>query len=146
MIDGRRSSKGIYYHLYVAQLLALVSTGVATVALALLAYDLAGADAGAVLGTALAIKMLTYVVVAPVVAAFTGHLPRRALLVSLDLVRAAIVLLLPFVTEVWQIYALIFVFQAAFRRLHAHLPGDHPRSPAGRAGLHQGAGPLSSRP
>ena len=34
-----------------------------TVALGLLAYDLAGANAGAVLGTALAIKMLAYVAV-----------------------------------------------------------------------------------
>jgi hypothetical protein len=31
-----------------------------TVALGLLAYELAGADAGAVLGSALAIKMLAY--------------------------------------------------------------------------------------
>jgi MFS family permease len=110
---GRRSSKGIYYHLYAAQVIALVSTGVATVALALLAYNLAGADAGAVLGTALAIKMLAYVVIAPIAAAFADRLPRRALLVSLDLVRAAIALVLPFVTQVWQIYLLIFVFQAA---------------------------------
>jgi hypothetical protein len=44
--------------LYSAQVLALLSTGIATVALALLAYKLAGDDAGAVLGTAFAIKML----------------------------------------------------------------------------------------
>jgi MFS family permease len=33
--------------------------------------------------------------------------------VALDLVRAAVALCLPFVTEVWQIYLLIFVLQAA---------------------------------
>ncbi len=32
---------------------------------------------------------------------------------ALDLVRAAVALCLPFVTEVWQIYLLIFVLQAA---------------------------------
>lgn len=106
-------AKRVYYHLFFAQILALVSTGVATVALALLAYDLAGADAGAVLGTALAIKMGTYVVVAPVAAAFSERLPRRALLIGLDLVRAAVALALPFVTRVWEVYALIFLFQAA---------------------------------
>ena len=37
-----------YRHLFLAQVIALVGTGLATVALGLLAYDLAGADAGAV--------------------------------------------------------------------------------------------------
>ena len=41
-----------YRHLFTAQVIALVGTGLMTVALGLLAYELAGADAGAVLGTA----------------------------------------------------------------------------------------------
>ncbi|RUY33303.1 MFS transporter, partial [Mesorhizobium sp. M7A.F.Ca.US.001.04.1.1] len=102
-----------YRHLFLAQVIALVGTGLATVALGLLAYDLAGADAGAVLGTALAIKMIAYVGVAPVAAAFAERLPRRTMLVSLDLVRAAVAVFLPFVTEVWQVYVLIFILQAA---------------------------------
>jgi hypothetical protein len=55
-----------------------------------------------VLGTALAIKMVAYVGVAPVAAAFAELVPRRAMLVGLDLVRAAVALALPFVGEVWQ--------------------------------------------
>lgn len=102
-----------YRQLFLAQAVALVGTGLATVALGLLAYELAGGDAGAVLGTALAIKMVAYVGVAPVVGAFADRLPRRAFLVAMDLVRAAVALLLPFVGEVWQIYVLIFVLQSA---------------------------------
>src|SRR4051794_12502978 len=102
-----------YRHLFGAQVIALVGTGLLTVALGLLAYDLAGAEAGAVLGTALAIKMVAYVGIAPVVGAYADRLPRRAFLVSMDLVRAAIAVLLPFVTQVWQIYVLIFLLQAA---------------------------------
>ena len=102
-----------YRHLFLAQVIALVGTGLATVALGLLAFDLAGAQAGAVLGTALAIKMTAYIGVAPIAAAFAERLPRRAMLVSLDLVRAVVALALPFVTEVWQIYVLIFVLQSA---------------------------------
>ena len=102
-----------YRHLFLAQVIALVGTGLATVALGLLAYDLAGAEAGAVLGTALAIKMVAYVGVAPIAAAFAERLPRRAMLVCLDLVRAAVAVLLPFVTEIWQVYVLIFVLQSA---------------------------------
>jgi len=102
-----------YRHLFLAQVIALLGTGLATVALGLLAFDLAGAQAGAVLGTALAIKMTAYIGVAPIAAAFAERLPRRAMLVSLDLVRALVALALPFVTEVWQIYVLIFVLQSA---------------------------------
>jgi MFS family permease len=102
-----------YRHLFAAQVVALLGTGLATVALGLLAFDLAGQDAGVVLGTALAIKMVAYVGVAPVASALAESLPRRAVLVTLDLVRAAVALALPFVDQVWQIYALIFVLQAA---------------------------------
>lgn len=102
-----------YRHLFAAQVVALLGTGLATVALGLLAFDLAGDRAGAVLGTALAIKMLAYVGVAPVAAALTQALPRRAVLVGLDVVRAAVALALPFVTQVWQVYVLIFVLQSA---------------------------------
>lgn len=45
-----------YRHLFGAQLVALTGTGLATVALGLLAFRVAGGHAGAVLGTALAIK------------------------------------------------------------------------------------------
>lgn len=106
-------SNRTYRHLFGAQVIALVGTGLLTVALGLLAYKLAGDRAGAVLGTALAIKMVAYVVVAPVAGAFTGQLPRRAFLVATDIVRAAIALMLPFVDQVWQIYVLIFVLQSA---------------------------------
>lgn len=102
-----------YRHLFLAQVIALLGTGLATVALGIQAFELASANAGAVLGTALAIKMIAYVVVAPIATAFTEQLPRRAMLVSLDLVRAAVALCLPFVSEVWQAYVLIFVLQSA---------------------------------
>ncbi len=102
-----------YRRLFTAQAIALMGTGLATVALGLLAYDLAGADAGAVLGTALAIKMAAYVGVAPLVGAFAERLPRRAFLVAMDILRGGIVLALPFVDQVWQVYLLIFLLQAA---------------------------------
>ena len=102
-----------YRHLLAAQMIALIGTGLATVALGLLAYDIAGGNAGAVLGTALAIKMVAYIGVAPVVGAFADRLPRRAFLVSMDLVRAAVALCLPVVDQIWQIYVLIFVLQSA---------------------------------
>lgn len=102
-----------YRLLFSAQVIALFGTGLATVALGLLAYELAGENAGAVLGTALTIKMVMYVVIAPLAAAYADRLPRRMFLVALDVARALVVLALPFVTEVWHIYVLIGVLQAS---------------------------------
>lgn len=102
-----------YRHLLLAQIVALVGTGLATIALGLLAYELAGGNAGAVLGTALAIKMVAYIGIGPIVGAYADRLPRRAFLVAMDMVRCAVALLLPFVDQVWQIYLLIFVLQSA---------------------------------
>lgn len=102
----------IYRRLLAAQVLALSGTGLMTVALGLLAVQLAGAEAGAVLGTALVIKMVAYVGLSPVFNALAVRLPRRPVLVALDLARAAVALALPFVSAIWQVYLLIFVLQA----------------------------------
>ncbi len=61
-----------YRHLFAAQVIALIGTGMMTVALGLLAFKIAGDRAGAVLGTALAIKMIAHVGVAPAVGGFAN--------------------------------------------------------------------------
>ena len=93
--------------------MALLGTGLANIALGLLAYDLSGDRAGLVLGTIFTIKMVAYVGIAPIAGAFANRWPRRKMLVSLDLVRAAVALCLPFITEIWQAYVLVFVLQSA---------------------------------
>jgi len=103
----------VFGRLLAAQVVALLGTGLLTVALGLLAFDLAGARAGVVLGIAYSVKMLAYVVLSPIIQALVADLPRRAVLVCADIVRGLVALCLPFVTEIWQIYALIFVLQTA---------------------------------
>ncbi|MFD9727844.1 MFS transporter, partial [Streptomyces sp. NPDC059072] len=102
-----------YRRLFTAHAVALTGTGLATVALSLLAHDLAGDRASAVLGTALAIKMIAYVAIAPVACAAARRIPRRTLLVATDVLRAAVAVALPFVTEIWQVYVLVFLLQSA---------------------------------
>ncbi|WP_255559265.1 MFS transporter [Salinibacterium sp. M195] len=102
-----------YAKLFSAQVIALLGTGLLTVALGLLAFDLAGAAAGLVLGTALTIKMAAYVGVAPLIAAAVDRMPKKGVLIGADMVRLAIALLLPLVSEVWQIYLLVFILQSA---------------------------------
>ncbi|WP_461536620.1 MFS transporter [Spongorhabdus nitratireducens] len=101
-----------YYCFFLAQVVSLAGTGLSTVALSLLAWELAGDNAGSVLGVALALKMVAYVVLAPVFGAFAHKLPRKQWLIALDVIRLGLVLCLPFVTAIWQVYLLIFVINA----------------------------------
>ncbi len=98
--------------LFAAQVLSLVGTGIATFTLGLLAYDLAGAAAGQVLGTLLAVRMLAFVVISPFANVVLGSVPRRRCLVLLNLARALIIVALPFVTNLWQVGGLVFLQQA----------------------------------
>ena len=120
-----------YGRLFLAQIIALLGTGLLTVALELLAFALAGDRAGTVLGTALAIKMIAYVTIAPVVGAFAAQLPRKGFLIAMDLVRAAIALL--FALRQRGLADLRPDLPAAIGlgRLHPDLPGDDPRRAAG---------------
>ncbi|MFK7761654.1 MAG: MFS transporter [Roseobacter sp.] len=105
-------SNPTYRRLLFAQVFSVVGSGLTTIALALLAFEMAAGNAGVVLGTALALKMVAYVGLAPVGAAIAARLPRKPFLIGLDLARVFLVLLLPFVSEIWQIYVLVFAFQA----------------------------------
>lgn len=103
--------------LFSAQVIALIGTGLSTVALTLLAYDISGGNAAAVLGIALACKMLAYVFFAPVVGGLAHRFARRPFLIGMDVARAGLILLMPLVTEAWQIYLLVFtlnLFSAGF--------------------------------
>ncbi|MCC2592516.1 MFS transporter [Tessaracoccus sp. OS52] len=111
MINTLRNAT--YRKLFSAQVIALLGTGLLTVALGLLAFDIAQDDAGAVMGLAMTIKMVAYVGVAPLVSAVLARVPRKPLLITADLVRAAVALSLPFVSQPWQIHLLIFFLQAA---------------------------------
>lgn len=102
-----------YAKLFSAQIIALLGTGLLTVALGLLAFEIAGGDAGIVMGTAMTIKMVAYVAISPITIALVARLPRKAVLIGADLVRAGVAVALPFVSEAWEIYLLIFLLQSA---------------------------------
>ncbi len=124
-------SNHVYRNLFIAQVMALLGTGMATVALGLLAFKIAGANSGEVLGVALAIKMIAYIAVAPFASALAAKVPRKTLLVSLDVVRAGVAISLPFVTGAWQVYGLMTVlyiasaaFTPAFQSMIPDIIGD----------------------
>ena len=98
--------------LFTAQIIALIGTGLTTIGLALLAFELAGNEASIVLGIALAIKMMAYVFISPAITGLIQHNHQKQWLILFDLLRAIFVMLLFFVSSIWQIYVLIFFLQA----------------------------------
>lgn len=96
-----------------SHVMALLGTGLATIGLGLIAFDIAEGQAGSVLGTILAIKMLSFMLVAPLAAAVLVHVPVRTVLIASDLSRAGVAIVLPFVSDVWQIYALIVLLNVS---------------------------------
>ncbi|WP_249031103.1 MFS transporter [Photobacterium gaetbulicola] len=101
-----------YLKLLSAQVVSLIGTGISTLTLALLAWDIAGEEASAVLGIAFALKMIAYVGLAPVFGAIAHKLPRKPAMITLDLVRVGFIMFLPFVSETWQIYVLVYCINA----------------------------------
>ena len=106
-------SHPVYRRLLSAHIVALLGTGLATIAIGFLAVDLAGDRAAAVLGTILGIKMVTYLVLAPLAPAVARRVGARRLMIATDIARAAVALALPFVDGITAAYLLIFVLQAA---------------------------------
>ncbi len=99
--------------LFTAQIISLVGSGATTIGLALFAYRMAGAGAGtAVLGNALTLRILAFLIFSQPAGVLADRTNRKAILIVSDLLRAALLLALPFATALWHIYALIFLLNA----------------------------------
>ena len=68
----------VFRWLFFGQVVSLLGTGLATVALALMVYELSPLQAGLVLGSALAVKMVAYLGVAPWSEVTVMHFPAAA--------------------------------------------------------------------
>ncbi|WP_199453807.1 MFS transporter [Vibrio owensii] len=119
-----------YVRLFVAQVTSLLGSGLSSVCLALLAYELADSDASVVLSIAFALKMIAYIVLAPIFAVLSQRWSKKKALIILDLIRAMLFVALPFANQVWHVYVLMFAINAcsaAFTPLYqATLPSVLP--------------------
>ncbi|BAY88778.1 MFS transporter [Tolypothrix sp. LEGE 11397] len=107
----------VFARLYAAQTINLLGDALTWVGLALLAFELAGDSSAVVLALALTLRITAFVLLSPLAGALADRVDRKSILVGTHCVRMVIVSLLPFVTQVWQVYALIFtlnVFNAFF--------------------------------
>lgn len=107
----------VFARLYAAQTTNLLGDALTWVGLALLAFELAGKDAAIVLSTALTLRVTAFVLLAPLAGSLADRLDRKHIMLVTHLARMLIVSLLPFVTQIWQIYVLVLalnVFYAFF--------------------------------
>lgn len=101
-----------FAQLYAAQTISLFGDALTWVGLALLAFELAGENAAAILGATLTMRVVAFVVFSPLAGALADRLNRKLLMVGADLARVLIIGLIPFVSEVWQVYGLIFLLNS----------------------------------
>ena len=101
-----------FRRLFAAQVTSLVGSGVTSVALAAFAYELTGRDATAVVGTALALRILAFVLISPVAGVLADRADRKRMLIAADVLRVLLLGAFPFITAVWQVYVLIFAINA----------------------------------
>ncbi|WP_242478878.1 MFS transporter [Hymenobacter lapidiphilus] len=80
--------------------------------LALLAFELGGNDLAQILAFALTLRVTAFVLLSPLAGVLADRLNRKTILVVANVVRMGVIALLPFVTEVWQVYTLMFVVNA----------------------------------
>lgn len=107
----------VFARLYIAQTTSLLGDALTWVGLALLAFELAGQKAAVVLAGALTLRVTAFVLFSPLAGALADRLDRKLILVTTHLVRMVIISLLPFVSQIWQVYVLVFalnLFNAFF--------------------------------
>ncbi len=107
----------LFTRLYLAQTVNLLGDALTWLGLALLAFELAGEQAGTVLAGALTLRVTAFVLLSPIAGAMADRVDRKQLMITTHVARMGIVCLLPFVTQVWQIYAVVLglnVFHAFF--------------------------------
>lgn len=115
---GLHAAKTLWHNrdfrlLFGAQIISLLGSGVTTVGLALFAYQLTGgASATAVIGNALTLRILAFLLFSQPAGVIADRFSRKKILIAADLIRFALLALFPFITQVWQIYALIFIINA----------------------------------
>ena len=107
----------IFLKLYLSQTISLLGDAFTWVGIALLAFQFGGDHSAAILATALTMRVSAFIVFGPYAGVLADRIDRRKIMYITHFVRMAIVACLPFVTEIWQIYVLIFflnIFNAFF--------------------------------
>src|SRR5215216_816090 len=107
----------VFLRLYFSQNISLLGDAFTWVGIALLAFQFGGAHSALILSTALTLRVTAFILFGPYAGVLADRIDRKKIMYTTHFVRMAIVGCLPFVTEAWQIYTLIFflnIFNAFF--------------------------------
>ncbi len=102
-------SNKLFARLYFAQTISLLGDAFTWVGLALLAFELGGENAAAILATSLTLRVTAFVIFSPYAGVLADRIDRKKILYFTHIARMFIVGMLPFVKQVWQLYVLIFL-------------------------------------
>ena len=114
-------SEKSFRNLFFAQNFSLLGSGLATIAISLLAFDLTGQNAALILSGLFTIKMFVYVIFSPFAGAIADKFDTKKYLIIQDVVRAIAAFGLIFVSEIWHLYiiiVLIYLSTAAFTPIY----------------------------
>ena len=114
-------SERSFRNLFFAQNFSLLGSGLATIAISLLAFDLTGRNAALILSGLFTIKMFVYVIFSPFAGAIADKFDTKKYLIILDVIRAIAACGLVFVSEIWHLYViilLIYLSTAAFTPIY----------------------------
>jgi MFS transporter, NRE family, putaive nickel resistance protein len=119
----------VFLRLYFSQTISLLGDAFTWVGIALLAYQFGGTKSSAILATALTLRVTAFIIFGPFAGVIADRFDRKRIMYITHFVRMAIVGCLPFVTETWQIYTLMFflnIFNAFFTPAYkAAIPQSH---------------------
>ena len=114
-------SEKSFRNLFFAQNFSLLGSGLATIAISLLAFDLTGRNAALILSGLFTIKMFVYVIFSPFAGAIADKFDTKKYLIIQDVIRAIAAFGLIFVSEIWHLYViilLIYLSTAAFTPIY----------------------------
>ena len=114
-------SEKSFRNLFFAQNFSLLGSGLATIAISLLAFDLTGRNAALILSGLFTIKMFVYVIFSPFAGAIADKFDTKKYLIIQDIIRAIAAFGLIFVSEIWHLYIiilLIYLSTAAFTPIY----------------------------
>lgn len=101
-----------FVRLFLAHVVSLVGSGATTVGLALFAHRLTGGPSASVIGNALMLRILAFMIFSQPAGVLADRVDRKVILVLSDVARAALLALLPWASTVWHVYTLVFAINA----------------------------------
>lgn len=100
--------------MYLAQTVSLFGDAFTWLGLALLSYQFGPDRSAVILSTALTLRVTAFILIAPIAGVWADHANRRTIMVVTHFARMGVVACFPFVTQEWQLYALVFLLNVFY--------------------------------